>query len=341
VSGGSGSLVPWTSLGAEGRLFTAGAVSTDALRTFRPGSEPLAPIRVFIGLQNAPDAAARADLAVKELERTGAFQRKYLVVWTVTGTGWVDPVAAAGLEYAAGGDTAIAAQQYSYLPSWISFLVDKDEAAEAGTALYTAVHDRWSQLAPEARPELLLFGESLGSFGGETAFSGEQSMANLTDGVLFAGPPNFNPLFREFSDHRDTGSLEVQPVYHDGRIVRFADDATKDIPPDGKSWPASRALYMMHPSDPIVWWDWSLMLHKPDWTSEPPGPDALKETIWVPFLTFWQVTGDLPFATGVPPGHGHSYKTEYVDGWNAVMRTNLPQDQLANLREVISGVNQD
>ena len=59
VSGGPGSLVQWQSLGTEGRLFTAGAVSTDALRTFRPSSEPPPPIRVYVGLKDAPDAAAR------------------------------------------------------------------------------------------------------------------------------------------------------------------------------------------------------------------------------------------------------------------------------------------
>jgi len=39
-------------------------------------------------------------------------------------------------------------------------------------------------------------------------------------------------------------------------------------------------------------------------------------------------------------GHEHSYKSEYVDGWNAVMRAGLTQDQLASLREIISAVNQ-
>ena len=36
--------------------------------------------------------------------------------------------------------------QYSYLPSWISFLVDGPKAAEAGTALNEAVHAWWSRL---------------------------------------------------------------------------------------------------------------------------------------------------------------------------------------------------
>ena len=66
-----------------------------------------------------------------------------------------------------------------------------------------------------------MFGESLGSFGGETAFSGERDMANRTDGALFVGPPSFNTYYREFTDGRSAESPEVQPVFRDGRTVRF------------------------------------------------------------------------------------------------------------------------
>jgi len=118
------------------------------------------------------------------------------------------------------GDSAIVAIQYSYLPSWISYLVDQSKARDAGRALFDAVYGAWTQIPVGQRPRLYVAGESLGSFGGETAFSGECSMANLTSGVLFAGPPNFNTLFREF---RDPGSPEVQPIYQHGRIVRFSE----------------------------------------------------------------------------------------------------------------------
>ena len=227
--------------------------------------------------------------------------------------------------------------QYSYLPSWISYLVDQSKAREAGRALFDAVYGAWTQLPAGQRPRLYVAGESLGSFGGETAFSGEYSMANLTGGVLFAGPPNFNTLFREFTDHRDPGSPEVQPIYQDGRIVRFADDATKAIPPSGQPWDGTRVLYMMHPSDPIVWWSPHLIFSEPDWISEHPGQDVLETMFWMPFVTFWQVTADLPFATGVPAGHGHKYTSEYVDGFNAVMRPAgiTPQD-LTDLRKIIA-----
>ncbi|MGJ3560185.1 alpha/beta-hydrolase family protein [Streptomyces sp. INA 01156] len=63
----------------------------------------------------------------------------------------------------------------------------------------------------------------------------------------------------------------------------------------------------------------------------------LKGMLWLPFVTFWQVTADLPFSTGVPDGHGHKYTTEYVDAWNAVMRpANITAQDLAHLKEVIA-----
>lgn len=339
-SGGPGSLISWDSLGREGRKFIGTGPSAADISSFthEPAMEP---IRAYAGLDSADNTKDRAALAVADLQREGGFARKNLLVLTTTGSGWVDPASANTFEYLSGGDSAIIAIQYSYLPSWMSYLVDQSKAKAAGRGLFDAVYDTWSKLPLDARPKLYVGGESLGSFGAESAFSGEYDLSNRTSGALFAGPPNFNTLFRYFSDNRDSGSLESQPVYDKGQIVRFSNDPASAIPPQGEPWDGTRVLYMMHPSDPIVWWDWNLILHKPDWTSEPPGRDVLKQAIWVPFLTFWQITGDLPFATGVPAGHGHTYSTEYVDGWNVVMRTNLSPDQLSTLRKIISGVNLD
>jgi uncharacterized membrane protein len=227
--------------------------------------------------------------------------------------------------------------QYSYLPSWISYLVDQSKAREAGRDPFDAVYGAWVRLPQGRRPALLVAGESLGTFGGEAAFSGENSLANLTAGALFAGPPNFNTLLREFTDNRDPGSPEVQPVYQDGRIVRFANDPGTGIPPAGRPWEGTRVLYLMHPSDPIVWWSPHLIFSKPDWLSEAPGSDVLKGMFWLPFVTFWQVTADLPFSTGVPAGHGHKYTSEYVDGWDAVMRpAGISAEDLASLRKIVA-----
>jgi uncharacterized membrane protein len=335
-SGGPGSVIPWDTLGWQGRNFIGKGPSVADIEKFT-GHPAMEPIRAYAGLASAPDAESRAALAVKDLGRAGGFERRNLLVVTTTGSGWVDPALVDSFEYLTSGDCATVAIQYSYLPSWISYLVDQSKAREAGRALFDDVYGRWSQLPAGQRPRLFVAGESLGSFGGEAAVSGEHRKSNLTAGTLFAGPPNFNTLFREFSDHRDPGSPEVQPVYADGRTVRFANDVSTSIPPGGQPWQGTRVLYMMHPSDPIVWWSPHLIFSAPDWISETPGKDVLKEMVWMPFVTFWQVTADLPFAAGVPSGHGHKYTAEYVDGWNAVMQPpGITPQERADLRKIIA-----
>jgi uncharacterized membrane protein len=335
-SGSPDSLVPWDTLGKQGRKFVGLGPTANQI-TQVTGQRAVDPIRVYAGLESADSTEARAALAVDDLVRAGGLQRKNLLVFTTTGSGWVDPAAVDSFEYLTGGDSATIAIQYSYLPSWISYLVDQSKAREAGRDLFDAVYDRWSKLPLNNRPRLFVAGESLGSFGGETAFSGEYDLRNRTTGTLFVGPPNFNALFREFTDNRDPGSPEIEPVYKDGRTVRFTDNVAVEPAPQSQSWDGTRVLYLMHPSDPIVWWTPRLLFSKPDWLSEARGSDVLKQVVWLPVVTFWQVTADLPFATGVPGGHGHKYTGEYVDAWNDVLQpSGISADQLANIRKIIN-----
>ncbi|MFS8542768.1 MAG: alpha/beta-hydrolase family protein, partial [Limnochordales bacterium] len=206
--------------------------------------------------------------------RTGAFSRKVLCVITTTGTGWVDPQAAAALEFMYNGDTALVAMQYSYLPSWLSFLVDRDRAQAAGRELFQQVYERWSRLPREHRPKLLVFGESLGAFGAESAFTGDQDLRDRTDGALFVGPPDSSVLRRRFVHGRDPGSTEVLPIYRKGETVRFA-NRPADLAEPSAPWDPPRVVYLQHPSDPIVWWSPRLLFEKPDWLSEPRGADVL------------------------------------------------------------------
>ena len=313
-SGGPGSLVSWASLGNQGRSFVTGGPDPDELRRFSGSAGP-GPIRVYAGLDSAADSRARAALAVRELERTGAFARRILCVITTTGTGWVDGRAVDPLEYLYNGDTALVATQYSYLPSWLSFLVDKQRAREAGRDLFNEVYGAWSRLPVGQRPRLLVFGESLGSFGAESAFSGVDDIRNRVDGMLLVGPPNRNALWRELVAGRDAGSTEVRPVYGQGETVRFAADAASDLDQPPTGWERPRLVYLQHPSDPIVWWSPRLMLSRPDWLAEPRGSDVLPDMRWFPFVTFWQVTADMAFSTGVPAGHGHNYGAATVAAW--------------------------
>jgi uncharacterized membrane protein len=317
-SGGPASLVPWDTLGRQGRTFVAGGPTKAQISRFtgRPAMEP---IRVYAGLQSAPSIEAESALVVRELDRTGAFDRAVLVVATTTGTGWVNPAMIDPLEYMYGGDTAVAAIQYSYLPSWISFIADKAPAQEAGRDLFDAVYGAWRQLPAAHRPKLVVFGESLGSFGGETAFSGTEDIRNRTSGVLWVGPTNSNTLWSYFTREREPGSPEWRPVYEGGKTVRFVTSLSQ-LSPAPADWAAPRVVYLQNTSDPIVWWSWQLAFHQPDWLRGPTPPDVSSAMHWYPLVTFWQVAADLALATAVPAGHGHTYGTaQGAAAWAAII----------------------
>lgn len=306
-SGSPDSLVPWATLGRQGRTFVDTGPTEAEIGKFS-GTAAMEPVRVYVGLKSAPSIPAESGLAVRELERTGAFRRKVIVVATTTGTGWLNPAMIDPLEYMYDGDTAVVAIQYSFLPSWISFLVDKAPAQEAGRDLFDAVYDQWLRLPAGQRPKLVVLGESLGSFGGEAAFSGTEDIRDRTAGVLWVGPTNSNTLWSRFTAERAPGSPEWRPVYAGGRTVRFA-SAPAQLEPGSPAWTRPRVVYLQNPSDPIVWWSWQLAVHQPAWLRGTGPPDVSSAMHWYPLVTFWQVAGDLALSTAVPAGHGHTYGT--------------------------------
>lgn len=335
-SGSEASTIDWDTLGREGRVFVASGPRADDIAAFS-GTTALEPVRAFAGLNSAPTITERAALAVADLDRAGGFDRKRLLVSTTTGSGWVEETSASSFEYLGNGDTAIVAIQYSSFPSWISFLVDQEQAQDAGRELFDAVFAHWSALPPESRPQLYVFGESLGSFGGEAAFSGAYDLANRTSGALFVGPPSFNTLWNRFVADRQDGTPEILPIYQEGQRVRFARRTSEPIAPAGEPWTGSRILYLQHASDPIVWWNQNLLLTRPDWLEEERGPDVLSSVRWIPLVTFWQVTADMALGTEVPPGYGHNYAGEHVDAWATILRTpGWNRDKSQRLRALVT-----
>jgi uncharacterized membrane protein len=333
-SGSPDSLISWDSLGLQGRNFVGRGPTRAQLTAFsgRPAREP---VRAYAGLGSANSLDGRAALAVRDLQRAGGFDRKVLVIVTTTGTGWVDPSASDSLEYEFDGDSAMVAMQYSYLPSWISVLVDQSKARDAGRALFDHVYGVWAKLPAAHRPKLLVYGESLGSFGGEAAFTGLGAIENQVDGVLWAGPPNFDRLWRGFVAGRARSSPEWLPVYDSGRNVRFADQPS-DLSRLAGPWARPRVAYLQNGSDPIVWWSPQLIVRPPDWLKGPHAPDVSPHMSWLPLVTFWQVTADMTFAVDVPEGHGHHYAADYVNGWAAVAQPpGWTQVDTDHLRRVI------
>jgi uncharacterized membrane protein len=322
-SGSPTSLAPWDTLGYQGRNFVAGGPDAAELTKLN-GRVAVEPIRVYAGLQTADSEQGRVDVVVRELERTGAFERKLLVIVPTTGTGWINPVAARTVETMYNGDTAIVGVQYSYLPSWISFLADREKSIESGRRLIDTVHAWWLKLPPEHRPKLVLYGESLGSMAGQGAFGWLPDIVKMDfSAVLWVGPPGESSLWSGLVQRRDPGTREVEPRYDNGRTVRFsqaADDADiAAIANDGPAWEGTRVLFLQHASDPIVWLSPDLVFARPDWLVEAPGADRTGSMRWYPIVTFWQVAADMTNASAVPAGHGHNYANSILDGWVAVI----------------------
>jgi uncharacterized membrane protein len=317
-SGGPESLDSWESLGHQGRVFVSAGPTVEELTKFN-GKQAIEPIRAYAGLHSAPGIKATAALAAQELRRTGGLNREVVAVATTTGTGWINEAEASALEYMYNGNTAIVSMQYSFLPSWLSFLVDKENARQAGQALFEAV-DAMIRDMPEAqRPKLVVFGESLGSFGGEAPFLALNNLVARTDGALFSGPTFNNTIWEELTRNRDEGSPMWLPIYDMGDNVRFsarADNLGRPADP----WGHPRAVYLQHASDPIAWWNVDLLFAKPDWLREPRGYDVSPRMEWIPIVTFLQVSADMAVAVDVPDGHGHVYVKDVANAWAAILQ---------------------
>ena len=332
-SGGPQSLVSWESMGHQGRIFLSGGPSVEDLSKFN-GAKATEPIRAYAGLNSADGIRAIARLAAQELKRTGGLDRKVIAVATTTGTGWINEAEATALEYMYNGDTAIVSMQYSFLPSWISFLVDKENARQAGQALFEEVDEMVRELPEGKRPKLVVFGESLGSFGGEAPFLSLNNLVARTDGALFSGPTFNNTIWTDLTANRDEGSPEWLPIYDKGAYARFAarpDNLNRPADP----WEHPRAVYLQHASDPIAWWNPDLLFAKPDWLREPRGYDVSPRMEWIPVVTFLQVSADMAVAVDVPDGHGHVYVRDVANAWAAVLQppgwTPAKTDQLRPL----------
>ena len=312
-SGGPASATSWQELGRQGRRFIGTGPAVGDLGTFA-GAPATEPIRVYAGLESADSAQARAELVLREMDRTGAWDRAVIGVLTPTGTGWLDSAVTDSLEYMYAGNTALVSMQYSYLPSWISFLTDRSKVRDTAAVLIGAVRDRWATMPAQTRPKLLLFGESLGSYDTESAFAGLPAMAATADGVLLVGPPFANPIRRQLADTRIAASPVWDPR-HSSPQVRFAQDPA-DLRALLRRQPT--VVYLQNSSDPIVWWTPKLLLARPAWLAHPRGPDVSPDMHWYPGVTFWQTLVDQFAANSVPAGHGHVYGSGVVDGWAAV-----------------------
>jgi uncharacterized membrane protein len=320
ATGGPGSLVAWEQMGRAGRDYvTAGPDAAD-IAAFT-GTPALQPIRVYAGLPAAADARARAQLALRELQRQGGFERANLVVITPTGTGWVDPAAADSLEYLLHGNVASVAVQYSYLSSPLSLLVEPEYGEETSRLLFAEIYAYWRTLPVETRPRLFVHGLSLGAMNSERSVNLFDMIDTPIDGALWSGPPFATRTWRQTTNQRNAGSPEWLPVFRDSRSVRFMNQGGSPVPADAP-WGRMRVVYLQYASDPITFFTPYDAWRQPDWMAEPRAPDVSPAVRWYPLVSMLQLALDMLLADRTPMGYGHVFApSHYIAGWQAVLGT--------------------
>ncbi|MDY0885722.1 alpha/beta hydrolase [Dongia soli] len=313
-TGSSASLIRWDDLGRAGREFISSEPSSADLHAFS-GKDTREPVRVYVGLRSGETPQARANLALEELKRVGGFDRSVLIVVTPTGTGWIDPGALDSVEYLQDGDVASVAIQYSYLPSWLTLLVDPGYGADTAQALFSEIYRYWTSLPRDHRPRLYLHGLSLGALNSAQSVQLFEIIGDPIDGALWSGPPYSSEVWRSFMNDRNPGTPAWLPQFRDGSFVRFMNQDGVAVAPDSH-WGPMRIVYLQYASDPVTFFDYQDLYREPDWMIPPRGPDVSPDLRWYPVVTLFQLTLDMLMATTTPPGYGHVFApAHYVDAW--------------------------
>lgn len=317
LSAGPGSLVSWQDLGNRGRLFIDNAPTATAIseHTGRPAQDP---VRIYVGLNSAPTAAERTELAFAEMLRTGAFDRKLLVIAVPVGTGWLDDGSHVPLEFMHDGDVATVAVQYSYLTSSISLLFQYQAGVVQTRSLFDRVYSHWRAMPVDERPAFYVHGISQGAYLGMTALNAYQIIGDPPDGTFFAGPPFGSNIWRGLTAGRDPGTPFILPVRDGGAIARFHNQ-NGAAPGTDADWSDVRIAFLQYASDPIVFFDSLSAFRRPVWMTEERGYDVSARVRWYPVVTTFQLAVDMILSLAIAPGHGHFYIAEdYIPVWAAM-----------------------
>jgi uncharacterized membrane protein len=321
ASGSAQSLISWIDIGRNGKRFVADGPSKEDIAAVL-GREAMHPIRIYAGFDTGETLEERAQIALAEMKRVGGFSRSTLVIATSTGTGWLDPSAVDSVEFIHAGDIATVTLQYSYLPSWLTLMVEPELAREAASVLFNAVYGHWATLPHDKRPKLYLYGLSLGALGSADSYDLITTITDPINGALWSGPPFLSRIWGVVTRRRKPGSPLWRPIFNDSSAIRFM---TQDGFPDlgDVRWGVLRVVYLQHASDPMTFFSKDLAYKSPDWLGPNRGRDVSPHLRWFPIVSFFQIAFDIPMATSVPLGYGHNFSpADYIDAWIEVTQPN-------------------
>jgi hypothetical protein len=337
VSGSPESLLPFADLGQQGRRYVTDVVTPELIEQVM-GEPALAhPIRTYVGFNSEPlYQTGRAELALAELERTGAFDRSVLLLISPTGTGWVDHTLIEAAEFLTRGDIATCCIQYARYPSFLS--VQKVALGRGQFRLLLwGVTQRLAGLPPERRPRVLVFGESMGAWTSSDVimFQGIEGFDHYgIDRALWVGLPWLSKWSRSGMAR---GSHTLVPP----GTVRVFDrhEQLQELTDDQRA--RLRAVVVSHDNDPIAVLGPDLLVQRPPWLADGQRGRGVPGTIrWQPVGTFIQTGMDAMNAMLLTPGEFASFGHDYRADMAAFVRDayGLPEasdQQLERIEQVL------
>jgi uncharacterized membrane protein len=334
VSAGPRSAVALDTIGREGRRFVNMALTVEEIEAVMGGpAKP--PIRVFVGLESKPTTSERADLAMRELETLGAFERSHIVFMSPTGTGYLNYVTAESLELLTRGDVAMVAMQYSLRPSPLS-LFRVGIGIDQNNAFLHALKWRLAAIPEDRRPRLHIFGESLGAQTSEDVFAEEGTEGLHRVGIergLFLGTPAATKFRQKWLS--DPASMDPG-----GEIVEVDNHAEfLALPADVQA--RARYFFLTQHNDSMPKFWFPLAVQAPDWMgpAETREPGVPKETAWRPYITFLITFIDVKNAMNVIPGqfvaNGHDYRASLARFTSVAYDLPVDEERLATMEQVL------
>jgi len=280
------------------------------------------------------------DLALAELDRTGAFDRSLIMLVSPTGTGYVNYVAVAAAQYLTLGDVATVTLQYSKRPSPLSLGKVKD-AREQNRLLWLRILERIRGMQGN-RPRVVLFGESLGAHTSQDVFLhwgtlGPEALG--IDRALWIGTPYGSGWMHEVTspDQLDVDRDRVAVVNDFAQFQQLGEDRRSRV----------RYVLVSHDNDGVTKFGTDLFVTAPKWLGrDRPGLEEIagasprgipRAMRWRPITTFFQSLVDMKNAQvpGAYRAWAHDYRPDLARFLSEVFDLPASPQQMADVEAAL------
>jgi uncharacterized membrane protein len=234
------------------------------------------PVRVYAGIGTGPTPEERVAFAIARMHELGAFDKSRIVIAQPSGSGFVNQVPIQMTEMLAEGDVATVALQYGDQRSFsVDSMLARNVAIEQHRMLIEAVHAEIEKLPADKRPELYLFGESLGGWTAQDAVTGNGPGGFDELGIkraLWVGTPGMS----HWADRVPADMAERVTGIDNLDTLHASDIADKE-----------RVLEFRNPDDAVTKIDVRTLWSKPEYLREE-SQHINDEQVWIPGITFLQ-----------------------------------------------------